>query len=70
MPKGTWYPTKLDFQTTFILEILEKYTFSIALKLSEKKLLKKSNLFRDQTFLGTIQGVVSKEETNSYINLV
>ena len=70
MPKGTWYPTKLDFKTTFILEILEKYTFSIALKLSEKKLLKKSNLFRDQTFLGTIQGVVSKEETNSYINLV
>ena len=70
MPKGTWYPTKFDFQTTFILEIFEKYTFSIASKFSEKKFLKKSNLFRDQTCLGTIQGVVSEEETNSYLNLV
>ena len=34
----------------------------------QEKVLQKSNLFKDQTCLGTNQGVIQKEKSKSYLN--
>ena len=43
-----------------ISELKIIYTFNNASKFQKKKFVRKSNLFRDQTFLGTNRGVSYK----------
>ena len=59
-----WFPTKLNFQTTFLFRNIKMYTQ----KLSKKKVFTEITIFfKHQTCLGTNQGVTNHKSQGAEI---